>query len=96
MDGNEEEPTQLSKHRQLPGSASFNYTAGAANIYDKYMLDIDGVMEALAVFHDWDEALLTAWTDSGIEAGLEILYDAIGVVRVHGWMEEGKEEWRNG
>lgn len=36
-----------------------------------------GVMTFLAIFHDVDEALLTAWKASGIEAGLEVLYDAI-------------------
>lgn len=45
------------------------------------MVDIDDVVELLAKFHDWDEALLEAWKDSGIEAGLEVLYEAIDVVR---------------
>lgn len=69
------------EHRQLTGS-NFNYTAGAETIYGKYMLNIDDVIQALAIFHDWDEALLRAWTDSGIEQGLETLYDAIDVVRI--------------
>jgi hypothetical protein len=69
------------EHRQLPASG-FNYTAGTEAIYGKYMVDLEDAMQFLAVFHDWDEALLTAWTDSGIEQGLEILYDIVDVVRI--------------
>ena len=34
-------------------------------------------MTNLAKFHDLDEVLLTAWRGGGIEAGLEVLYEAI-------------------
>ena len=33
-------------------------------------------MQVMAAFHDLDETLLTAWKDSGIESGLEVLYEA--------------------
>jgi hypothetical protein len=68
------------QHREL-SSSTFNYTAAAEAIYGRYMVDIDDVMGLLAKFHDWDEALLVAWFESGIADGLEILYDAIDVVR---------------
>lgn len=71
----ESTPTQ---HRELTG-AKFNYAAGAGAIYDKYMVPIEDVMGLLAKFHDFDESLLRAWKDSGIEEGLETLYDAIEI-----------------
>lgn len=69
------------QHRELI-SSRFNFEAGAGAIYDKYMADIEEVMGLLAKFHDFDEALLRAWKDSGIESGLGILYDAIDIVRL--------------
>ena len=63
------------------GSSTFNFTRAAEALYVNKMGDIEEVMELLAKFHDWDEALLRGWFDSGIEAGLEILYDAIEIVR---------------
>lgn len=77
----EQQQQQQAHHhqqRQLTGS-TFNFTAAAEAVYSKYMVDIDDVMHFLAVFHDFDEMLLTAWADSGIEEALETLYDAIDV-----------------
>lgn len=67
------------QHRQLPVSA-FNFTAAALTIYRHHMKPIEDVMDVLARFHDFDEMLLMAW-EGGIEAGLEVLYEAIGIVR---------------
>jgi hypothetical protein len=69
------------QHRELTTSR-FNFEAAAGAIYDKHMTDIEEVMRLLAKFHDFDEALLRAWKDSGIESGLETLYDAIDIVRL--------------
>lgn len=56
----------------------FNYTAGANAVFAPYTTKMSsGLMTNLAKFHDFDEALLNAWKDSGIETGLNILYDAI-------------------
>jgi hypothetical protein len=59
-------------------SGEFNFTAAAEAIFADYTIKMSsGVMTFLAIFHDVDEALLTAWKASGIETGLEVLYDAI-------------------
>ena len=75
--------TTATKDRQLLTASAF--APGAQAIYDNYMLNVDAVMVLLAEFHDLDETLLRAWKDSGIEKGLNTLYEAIDAVR-GGWM----------
>lgn len=67
-------------HRAL-SPATFDFAGAATLIYDKHWLGTDEVLKYLAIFHDWDEALLEAWTDSGIEEGLQVLAGIISYVR---------------